>query len=83
MWFEPGISVWICDAVLAEEMAVQVPVQVGFDGNSSIAFEPDSVSGGDAAFMNMACNIKIPLAALVDALVEFQKQHEAAQEAVK
>ena len=57
-------------------MAVQVavPVQVDFGDNSSrICF--DGAAG--CAVLAMAVSIKIPLAALVDSLVEFQRKHEA------
>ena len=54
-------------------MAIQVPCRVDFAGSSSMCIEPSI----DAPVLRMACNIMLPLAALVDALAEFQRQSEA------
>ena len=53
--------------------AISVPVHVSADGNSRICFDPSS-GGNGAPVLSFALNMKIPIAALVAALTEYQHQ---------
>ena len=60
---------------------VAIPIHVDFGVKSKICVKPDDGSGmGLTPVMSMACNIMIPVAALVEALAQFQKKHEDAEQ---
>ena len=50
-----------------------MPMHVSADGNSRICFDPSS-GGNGAPVLSFALNMKIPIAALVAALTEYQRQ---------
>ena len=55
--------------------AVEVPVKVGFGGKSALIFDDIGI-GGSVPVLTLACDIKIPVSALIEALSVFQRKHE-------